>query len=98
MWGVRPSLTLVSNVWVAVASSIQVKAEQSESKCSSRGMMEQTEEREIEYISMVRPKSLDLQGDLQGYLKEMFEMNRRFQTPMTFRLPQGYEDQTDHSV
>lgn len=46
MWGVRPSLTLVSNVWVAVESSIQVKAEQSESKCSSRGMMEQIEERE----------------------------------------------------
>lgn len=45
VWGTRPSLTLVSNVWVAVESSIQVKVEQSESN-SSRGMMERTAERE----------------------------------------------------
>lgn len=45
VWGTRPSLTPVSNVWVAVESSIQVKAEQSESS-SSRGMMERTVERE----------------------------------------------------
>lgn len=44
VWRTRPSLSPVSNVWVAVESSIQVKAEQSES--SSRGMMERTAERE----------------------------------------------------